>query len=69
MGSATRPIVGMLVEAAAAIAFWTLLLSPKRDEVAKFSQQIVSVSASVESARGELAQATAARRSFPATYH
>jgi Tfp pilus assembly protein PilO len=69
MGSATRPIVGMLVVAAAAIAFWTLLLSPKRDEAAKLSQQIESVSASVESARGELAQATAARRSFPAAYH
>lgn len=69
MGSATRPIVGMLVVAAAAIAFWTLLLSPKRDEAAELTQQIVGLSSSVDSARGELAQATAARRSFPTAYH
>jgi Tfp pilus assembly protein PilO len=69
MGSATRPIIGMLVVAAAAIAFWTLLLSPKRDEAAKLAQQVEGVTATVESARGELAQATAARRSFPAAYH
>ncbi|MCW2982070.1 MAG: hypothetical protein JWO14_3797 [Solirubrobacterales bacterium] len=69
MGSATRPIVGMLVVAAAAIAFWTLLLSPKRDEAAKLSEQIEAVTTTVESARGQLAQATVARRSFPAAYH
>jgi Tfp pilus assembly protein PilO len=69
MGSATRPIVGMLVVAAAAIAFWTLLLSPKRDEAAKLGQQVEGVTATVESARSELAQATVARRSFPAAYH
>lgn len=69
MGSATRPIIGMLVVAAAAIAFWTLLLSPKRDEAAKLAQQVEGVTATVESARSELAQATAARRSFPAAYH
>jgi Tfp pilus assembly protein PilO len=69
MGSATRPIVGVLVVAAAAIAFWTLLLSPKRDEAAKLAQQVEGVTATVESARSELAQATVARRSFPTAYH
>ncbi|HVW48431.1 MAG TPA: hypothetical protein VHA76_15350 [Solirubrobacterales bacterium] len=69
MGSATRPIVGMLVVAAAAIAFWTLLLSPKRDEASKLAQQIETVTSTVESARAGLARATAARRSFPTAYH
>jgi Tfp pilus assembly protein PilO len=69
MGSATRPIVGMLVVAAAAIAFWTLLLSPKRDEASKLSEQVEAVTTTVESARSQLAQATVARRSFPAAYH
>jgi Tfp pilus assembly protein PilO len=69
MGSATRPIIGMLMVAAAAIAFWTLLVSPKRDEASKLAQQVEGVSATVESARSGLAQATAARRSFPAAYH
>jgi Tfp pilus assembly protein PilO len=69
MGSATRPIVGMLVVAAAAIAFWTLLLSPKRDEAAKLSEHVEAVTTTVESARGQLAQATVARRSFPTAYH
>jgi Tfp pilus assembly protein PilO len=59
----------MLVVAAAAIAFWTLLLSPKRNEAAQLSQQIAGLTSSVDSARGELAQATAARRSFPTAYH
>jgi Tfp pilus assembly protein PilO len=69
MGSATRPIVGMLVVAAAAIAFWTLLLSPKRDEAAKLAERVEAVTTTVESARGQLAQATVARRSFPTAYH
>ncbi|HEX4732724.1 MAG TPA: type 4a pilus biogenesis protein PilO [Solirubrobacterales bacterium] len=68
MGSSTRPIVAILVAAAAAIAFWTLALSPKRDEADKLAQQVEQLSAGVEQAQGELAQATTARRSFPAAY-
>lgn len=69
MGSSTRPIVAILVVAAAAIAFWTLGLSPKRDEADRLGKQAEQLSASIESARSELAQATAARHTFPAAYH
>jgi Tfp pilus assembly protein PilO len=69
MKSSARPIIGILLVIAAAIAFWTLALSPKRSEVEKLDTQIESLNASVASARGELAQATAARKTFPAAYH
>jgi len=69
MGSSTRPIVAIIVVAAAAIAFWVLALSPKRDEADQLGKQAEALSASIESARGELARATAARRTFPTAYH
>jgi Tfp pilus assembly protein PilO len=69
MGSSTRPIVAILAVAAAAIAFWVLALSPKRDEADQLGKQAERLTASIESARAELSQATAARRTFPAAYH
>jgi Tfp pilus assembly protein PilO len=69
MGSSTRPIAAILVVAVAAIAFWTLALSPKRDEADKLAKQAETLSANLESARSELTQATAARRTFPTAYH
>ena len=69
MRSSARPIVAILLVVAAAIAFWTLALSPKRSEAEKLDTQIESLDASVASARSELAQATAARRTFPTAYH
>jgi Tfp pilus assembly protein PilO len=69
MGSATRPIVAMLVVAAAAIAFWTLALSPQRDEASKLAAQAEGLTSSLEAARSQLAQATADQRTFPSAYH
>jgi Tfp pilus assembly protein PilO len=69
MGSATRPIVAIVVVAAAAIAFWTLALSPKRDEASKLATQAEQLTSTLAAAKSELAQATAAERSFPAAYH
>lgn len=69
MKSSARPIVAILLVVAAAIAFWTLGLSPKRSEADKLEAQIETLNTSVESARSELAQATAARHTFPAAYH
>jgi Tfp pilus assembly protein PilO len=68
MKSSARPIIAILLVAAAAIAFWTLALSPKRDEADKLDAQIETLNASVASAQSELAAATAARRTFPAAY-
>ena len=69
MKGSARPIVAILLVAAAAIAFWTLALSPKREEADKLAKQAEGLSMSVESARSELALATGARRSFPTAYH
>jgi type IV pilus assembly PilO-like protein len=68
MKGSLRPIVGILVVAAAAIAFWTLALSPKREEADKLDAQVEQLSISVEAARSELAQATSARHAFPTAY-
>jgi len=69
MKSSARPIIAILLVVAAAIAFWTLALSPKRSEADKLEAQIETLNTSVESARSELAQATAARHTFPTAYH
>jgi Tfp pilus assembly protein PilO len=69
MKSSARPIIGILLVVAAAIAFWTLALSPKRSEAERLDAQIESLNSSVATARSELAQATAARHTFPAAYH
>lgn len=68
MGSSTRPIVAILAVAVAAVAFWVLALSPKRDEADQLGKQAEGLTASIESSRSELAQATAARRTFPTAY-
>jgi Tfp pilus assembly protein PilO len=69
MKGSARPIVAILLVAAAAIAFWTLALSPKREEADKLGQQVEGLSMSVEAARSELARAAGARRTFPTAYH
>jgi Tfp pilus assembly protein PilO len=67
--SSARPIIAILLVVAAAIAFWTLALSPKRSEADKLDARSETLNASVEAARSELAQATAARHTFPTAYH
>jgi Tfp pilus assembly protein PilO len=69
MKSSARPIIAILLVVAAAVAFWTLALSPKRSEAEKLDARIEALNTSVTAARGELAQATAARHTFPTAYH
>jgi Tfp pilus assembly protein PilO len=66
--SGTLTIVAMLVLAALAIAFWMLLLSPKRDEAAQLGEQVERVESSLAQHRAEVASAEAARRQFPVDY-
>jgi Tfp pilus assembly protein PilO len=69
MGSSAKPIVAIFAVVAAALAFWMLALSPKRSEADKLGKQAEQLTMSIESGRSELARATAARHTFPATYH
>lgn len=66
--SGSMTIVAMLVVAALAIAFWMLLLSPKREEAAKLGEQITQVEASLAQHQAEIATAEEARKRFPVDY-
>jgi Tfp pilus assembly protein PilO len=66
--SGSMTIVAMLVLAALAIAFWVLLLSPKREEAAKLGTQIEQVEASLAEHEAEVTAAEEARKQFPVDY-
>jgi Tfp pilus assembly protein PilO len=69
MGSANnRLIVAMIAVAALAGAFWMLVLSPKRQEVSKLSNQVSQSRESLSQHRTEVAIAVQARREFPVDY-
>jgi Tfp pilus assembly protein PilO len=65
-GNAT--IVTMLVVAALAFAFWTLLLSPKRAEVTKLDGEIGQVETSLAQHQTEISAGEEARKQFPVDY-
>ncbi len=64
----TVTIVSLLGIAALAVAFWMLLLSPKRDDAAKLSEQIEQAEATLAQHRTEIASAEVARKQFPVDY-
>lgn len=69
MGSANnRLIVAMIAVAALAVAFWMLLLSPKREEATELGQQVAQARESLSRHRSEVAIATQARQEFPVAY-
>jgi Tfp pilus assembly protein PilO len=68
MSSSNRAIVAMLVVVALAVAFWMLLLSPKREEVGKLDRQVAQQEESLSVHRSEVQRGLAALRAFPAEY-
>ena len=68
MSSSNRVIVGILAVAALAIAFWVLALSPKREQAGELGEQVTQLNGSLEAARSQVAEATAARHAFPSDY-
>lgn len=68
MGSANRLIVSILVVAAAAVAFWMLALSPKRERADELGSQVNQLKISLAEAQSRATEAEAARRDFPADY-
>jgi hypothetical protein len=68
MISSQRIIVAMLAVVAIAVAFWMLLLSPKKDEVAKLDKQVVQQEESLAQHQAEVQHGLAAEKAFPAEY-
>lgn len=68
MTSTNRVVVAALAVVVLAIAFWMLLLGPKRDEASKLGVQVEEVTASLAQHRAEAAQALEARQEFAADY-
>ncbi|HMI80597.1 MAG TPA: hypothetical protein VK480_02300 [Solirubrobacterales bacterium] len=68
MSASNRVIVAMLAVAALAVAFWMLLLSPKRDEVAKLDLQITQQEESLSLHESEVQRGLEAERAFPQQY-
>jgi Tfp pilus assembly protein PilO len=68
MTSNNRAIVGIVVVAALALAFWMLVLSPKRDELKKLDAQAADLTTSLAQHEAEVADAEMARDEFPAEY-
>ena len=66
--SSTKTIVAILVVAAIAVAFWLLLLGPKRKEANEVAEKVESAQATLSQTQSALAQAEAAKREFPRNY-
>ena len=68
LSSSNLTVVGVLGIVVLGIAFWTLALSPKREEASKLDAQVEQVKASLAQHRAEIAAAEEARAEFPAEY-
>lgn len=68
MSESNRIIVAMLVVVALAVAFWMLLLSPKREEVTKLDQQIAQQEETLSVHQSEVQRGLEARKAFPQQY-
>lgn len=68
MSASNRVIVAMLAVAALAVAFWILLLSPKRAEVGKLDRQVAQQEESLSLHRSEVQRGLEAERTFPIEY-
>lgn len=68
MNSGTRVIVAMVAVAALALAFWMLLLSPKKAELSKLDSQVVRQEESLSLHKEEVQRGLAAEQAFPQEY-
>lgn len=68
MTSTNRAIAAMLVVAALGVAFWMMLLSPKRDEARELGVQVEDLRAFLTQHEAEVAEGEAARGEFPTDY-
>lgn len=66
--SRNKTILAGLAVVVLAIAFWMLLLSPKRDEASKLGAEVEKAQVSLTQHQAEVAQALEAREQFPTNY-
>lgn len=66
--SSNRAVFAGVALAALAIAFWMLLLSPKREEASQLDKQAQQAKTSLAQHESEVAEAEEAKREFPADY-
>jgi len=68
LSSSNRTIVAVLALAVLAIAFWMLVLSPKRDEASELDAQAKELKTSLAQHQAEVAEGEAAKAEFPTAY-
>jgi len=68
MSAHHRTLVGILVLVGLAVAFWMLLLSPKREKVNELGVQADQLRASVAESQRQVAEEEAAKQEFPDDY-
>jgi Tfp pilus assembly protein PilO len=69
MKTSDRSLLLVVPLVAAVLAFWFLVLSPKRDEANKLGDQITKLERSVADQKEAADQGLVARKSFPSDYH
>jgi Tfp pilus assembly protein PilO len=68
MSSSNRAVVAVIALAVLALLFWTMVLSPKRDEASKLDAQASQLKTSLAQHEAEVAEAEAAKKEFPVAY-
>jgi hypothetical protein len=68
MSRTNRIVVAMLVTVALAFGFWTLVLSPKREEASKLQGEVNEARVSLEQHQREVDVALAAKKTFSENY-
>jgi Tfp pilus assembly protein PilO len=68
LSSSNLTVIAVLGAVVFGIAFWSLALSPKRDEASKLDAKVEQVKGSLAQHRAEIATAEEAREDFPAEY-
>ena len=66
--SSTQTIVAILVVVACAVAFWMLLLSPKREKADELASQAEGLQATLSQVQSEVAEGQQAKRDFSENY-
>jgi Tfp pilus assembly protein PilO len=66
--ASSRTIVAILVFIALAVAFWMVLISPKREQADKLGEQVSQLEATLAQSQAAVAAGEVAQRAFPRDY-